>query len=95
MKKKKVNLVEAEVERELLELKEHDADSEEAERIVGNISKLREAEERKTGKKVKLDPNKLIETVAGTLIPTLICVHAEEIKNVIIRTKAFSKIKFK
>lgn len=65
------------------------------ERITQNVERIRKAEESRYGKKTRLDPNKVCETVLGTLIPTLVVVHAEKLKDIIITSKAWTKIKFK
>ena len=88
-------MAEEEIARAYSELHEKKTDSLEAERITQNIERIRKAEEIRYGKKTKLDPNKVVDTVVGTLIPTIVVVHAEKIKDIIVTSKAFSKIKFK
>lgn len=96
--KKRINtqqLADEEIERCYAALKDEKPSSVVSERITGNIERIRKAEAMKYGTKTKLDPNKVVDTLVGTLIPTVIIVHAEKIRDVIITSKAFSKIKFK
>lgn len=96
--KKKINtqqLADEEIQRCYEALKDEKPSSVVSERITGNIERIRKAEAMKYGTKTKLDPNKVVDTLVGTLIPTVIIVHAEKIKDVIITSKAFSKIRFK
>lgn len=86
---------EEEVKRCYDSLGEKDPTSEDYKKVTENIERIRKAEETRYGKKTKLDPNKVVDTVLGTLIPTIIVVHAEKLKDVIITSKAFSKIRFK
>lgn len=95
---KKINtqqLADEEIERCYAALKDEKPSSVVSERITGNIERIRKAEAMKYGTKTKIDPNKILETAIGTLLPTLVIVHAEKLKDVIITSKAFGKIRFK
>lgn len=96
--KKKPNTAvqaEEEIKRCYDALGDKDPTSDDYKKVTENIDRIRKAEETRYGKKSRLDPNKVCDTVLGTLIPTIIVVHAEKIKDIIVTSKAFSKIRFK
>ena len=88
-------LADEEIKRCFEALRDEKPSSVVSERITGNIERIRKAEAMKYGTRTRLDPNKIVETCLGTLIPTLVIVHAEKIKDLIVTSKAFSKIRFK
>lgn len=96
--KKKPNtslIAEEEVKRCYDSLGDKKPDEDDYKKVTENIERIRKAEESRYGRKVRLDPNKVCETIFGTLVPTLVVVHAEKLKDIIITSKAWAKIKFK